>query len=459
MTSAPSLLTRFRTPLWQSLLVGLVLFCCPGMFDAINGMGAGGQAASSTSLVAKSNSALYACFAIIGFFGGSVNNTIGPRWTLFIGTFGYAVYVGSLWCLDRGGPEAFVIAGGALCGLSAGLLWTAQGFVVMSYPREHEKSRHFAYQWSMLGVGAAIGGLIPFAQIMRNGGKSGDKVSTGSYVGFFIVICVGIVASFFLADPAVVKHKDGTPVTTTKPMNFRDEFKSVCGLVFDWKIMALAPACLASNWFYAYQFSMNAFYFSLRSRTLNSMIYWLTQVFGTFGISAILDATALGDRRRRGIIGLAVISIFVLATWSGGAAFQSTFSEHNPSPSSDWTDSNWAGPFVLYVLYGMADAMYQSYCYWLMGAITNDPWTLARYAGFYKGLQSAGGALSFGISAAGVGFMRQLIVCFVLQGVSLPLMFVVAKTVSKTNYASGEDAEEKTRMEVGEKDAAVISVA
>lgn len=34
-----------------------------------------------------------------------------------------------------------------------------------------------------------------------------------------------------------------------------------------------------------------------------------------------------------------------------------------------------------------------------MGAMSNDPFTLARYAGFYKGLQSAGAAVSFGVDA------------------------------------------------------------
>jgi hypothetical protein len=50
-----------------------------GMFNAINGMGAGGQRAGSTSLVAKANSALYACFSIVGLFSGSIINTLGPQ--------------------------------------------------------------------------------------------------------------------------------------------------------------------------------------------------------------------------------------------------------------------------------------------------------------------------------------------------------------------------------------------
>ena len=66
------------------------------MFNAINGMGAGGSAAGNTSLVAKGNSALYACFAIVGLFSGSFINTVGPKICLALGCTGYALYFGSL---------------------------------------------------------------------------------------------------------------------------------------------------------------------------------------------------------------------------------------------------------------------------------------------------------------------------------------------------------------------------
>lgn len=49
------------------------------MFNAINGMGAGGSRAGNTSLVAKGNSALYACFAVVGILSGSIINTLGPK--------------------------------------------------------------------------------------------------------------------------------------------------------------------------------------------------------------------------------------------------------------------------------------------------------------------------------------------------------------------------------------------
>lgn len=36
-----------------------------------------------------------------------------------------------------------------------------------------------------------------------------------------------------------------------------------------------------------------------------------------------------------------------------------------------------------------SDACYQALAYWIMSALTNDPFTLARFAGLYKAVQSA----------------------------------------------------------------------
>jgi hypothetical protein len=113
-----------------------------GMLNAIQGIGAGGSRASETSLVAKGNAALYSCFAVFGIFSGSVINTIGPKIPLMLyvplpncrsqdirrrglmssGGIGYALYIGSLWCLAEGGPDGFVIASGAILGTTAALL-------------------------------------------------------------------------------------------------------------------------------------------------------------------------------------------------------------------------------------------------------------------------------------------------------------------------------------------------
>ena len=53
------------------------------------------------------------------------------------------------------------------------------------------------------------------------------------------------------------------------------------------------------------------------------------------------------------------------------------------------------------------DAAYQALAYWIMGSITNDPFKLARYAGFYKAIQSAGAAGSFGMDAVSTPFLNE----------------------------------------------------
>lgn len=54
------------------------------MFNALNGLGAGGMMASDIALVNSANSALYACFAVVGFFAGSVTNTLGVKFALTV---------------------------------------------------------------------------------------------------------------------------------------------------------------------------------------------------------------------------------------------------------------------------------------------------------------------------------------------------------------------------------------
>ena len=102
----------YSLPVTQIVFLGFICFMGPGLFNALNGLGGGGQVTATTS--ANANSALYATFAFTSFFAGSVlsrivifslllnvlttssiSNKLGPRLTLLIGSTGYALYVGS----------------------------------------------------------------------------------------------------------------------------------------------------------------------------------------------------------------------------------------------------------------------------------------------------------------------------------------------------------------------------
>jgi hypothetical protein len=63
------------------------------MFNALNGLGGAGQLSKNANASDASNSALYAAFAVVGFFAGTVVNALGIRIALSFGGLGYCVYV------------------------------------------------------------------------------------------------------------------------------------------------------------------------------------------------------------------------------------------------------------------------------------------------------------------------------------------------------------------------------
>ncbi len=69
-----------------------------------------------------------------------------------------------------------------------------------------------------------------------------------------------------------------------------------------------------------------------------------------------------------------------------------------------------------------------------MSALTNDPFKLARYAGLYKALQSAGSAGSFGMDAVSTPFLNEHLASWLLMLASIPLAYLVLRTVKETNY-------------------------
>lgn len=108
----------------QVVLLALVCFCCPGMFNALASMGGG---LSDQSVVANSTAALYAVFVASSLAAPVACRQLGPRLALFGGTLGYAVFVVAIVAYQQGRVgEWVVVACGAINGLSAGLLWTAQ---------------------------------------------------------------------------------------------------------------------------------------------------------------------------------------------------------------------------------------------------------------------------------------------------------------------------------------------
>lgn len=69
-----------------------------------------------------------------------------------------------------------------------------------------------------------------------------------------------------------------------------------------------------------------------------------------------------------------------------------------------------------------------------MAALTNDPFTLARFAGLYKAVQSAGAAGSFGMDAVKTPYLNEHLASWIVMLVSFPLAGIVIYTIKETNY-------------------------
>ncbi|RSH95809.1 hypothetical protein EHS25_000901 [Saitozyma podzolica] len=124
-----------------------------------------------------------------------------------------------------------------------------------------------------------------------------------------------------------------------------------------------------------------------------------------------------------------------------GLAFQVKFTRATAVPDWDYTEGAGVGPVVLLMSYYIGDASYQGLVYYILSALTNDPFKLARMAGFMKGVQSAGAAVAFGMDAT--PYLTEHLVSWVMLLVSLPLSFLVIRTIRDTNY----DVEETVHVE------------
>lgn len=122
---------------------------------------------STAKLTHAQNVALYSTFAVFGYFGGVFVNWLGVRACLAFGGSGYALYAIALLVSEHStkvGP--FNIVAGAILGVCAGLLWTAQGTVMISYPQENQKGRYFAWFWAIFNLGGVIGSLVSSPSVL-----------------------------------------------------------------------------------------------------------------------------------------------------------------------------------------------------------------------------------------------------------------------------------------------------
>jgi len=255
-------------------------------------------------------------------------------------------------------------------------------------------------------------------------------VSDGTYVGFIVLTFLGACLAWCLVDARSVLRADGSRVIVMKNPTWKTE---IIGLyetfLTDPYIILLFPMFFSANWFYTYQFNgVNLARFNTRTRALNNVLYWSSQIVGAFVFGYALDVASL-RRTLRAKGAWAVLFVITMIIWGGGYDFQKGYTRAEVTADSyvkmDWTSHGYVGPMFLYIFYGVYDAAWQTCVYWFIGSLTNNSRKIANFAGFYKGIQSAGAAIMWRMDGLGTPYMNEFASCWALLAGSLLLALPV----------------------------------
>lgn len=312
------------------------------------------------------------------------------KWTLAFGGVGYCLYAISLLVSVHADVAGFNLFAGAWLGICAGLLWTAQGTIMISYPTEKQKGKYFAWFWGIFNMGAVIGSLvqaqpsssrsthqplttstqIPLGENINI--KANKTVSDGTYIGFIVLMAVGALLALFLCNASDIIRPDGSRVILMKHPSWQSEFTGLWEtLRFEPFVILLFPMFFSSNWFYVYQQnSVNGAHFNTRTKALNSLLYFLAQIIAAAIWGVLLDIQKV-RRSVRAKLTWVVLLVLTFAIWGGGYAFEKTYTREtvdtklNPDwVPTDWQTPGYVGPMFLYLFYGFYDAAWQASIYW-----------------------------------------------------------------------------------------------
>lgn len=168
--------------------------------------------------------------------------------------------------------------------------------------------------------------------------------------------------------PHRVVRADGTIVKLNDQSSIPQEFRGLWQRLKDWRILglyffcppltshklinacdpALLPMFFASNYFYAYQGAVNAGKFDGPTRAVVAALEGAGAIVGAllFGFF-VLDANRF-NRKTRGWLGLACVSIITIIVWSCGLSWQLTFTRETIGPKINYKDHDFAGKGVLF---------------------------------------------------------------------------------------------------------------
>ncbi|GAA5863623.1 hypothetical protein JCM8547_003671 [Rhodosporidiobolus lusitaniae] len=383
----------YRSTLFQACVVGMCAFCSPGIFNGMNALGAGGGQEAWT--VNAANSLVFGLMVVTCLFGSTIVDRLGYKWALVVGCAGYAPYAGGLVLNLKNGSTWLIFVGSATCGLSAGLFWAVEGAVIMGYPEAWKRGRYLALWLGFRNAGQILSGIISLS-LNAKSNKAGH-ISQKTYYVFIALQAIAPFIGVLLSNPSRVQRKDGTPVLMESHIGFKAEMRKMWELMRRREVLFLVPVCLTAQWSASYASTFLSLYFSVRARSLAALCIATLGVVVNALLGFFVDYRSLTKKFRARAAFIFIFGLFG-GVWIWFTVLQLRYND--TKPRYDWVDgTKFAAGFTLYLVFQAVYFLLQNALYWWCSQLARDPTELVRLSSFLRGLESAGSACGYGVSA------------------------------------------------------------
>lgn len=392
--TGPEKRTWYRTTLFNAFVIGAVGFIAPGLWNAMNQLGAGG--AQAPYLVNAANALVFGILGFMCIFGAPLANRIGLSWTLFFGTIGYPIYSAGLYLNNRYGVEWLVLVGAVTCGFSAGLFWASEGAVALGYPEPAKRGRYLnIWLWFRTG-GPLVGGAIVLALNNNAAAKKKGSVSYTTYLIFTALQTVAAPVALLLSPPEKVQRSDGTKVIIRAEATFKGELRALWETSKRRDILLLLPIFWAA-YFNQYSGNFQTYYFGVRARALIGFTTNFGTLLSSQIMSALLDWARLPVKRRI-VIGFWYAAALHVIAWTYAWVVQEKYTARAIPPAHDWEDPGFVEGYFVLLLWEFSRQGLQNWLYYLVSTKTDNISELTRFSGILRGQESFGQAVSFGLN-------------------------------------------------------------
>ena len=384
--------TWYRTTLFNAVVIGLVGFLAPGLWNAMSALGAGG--AQEPYLVNAANALVFAIMGILCLIGGPIANRIGLSWTLFLGAVGYPVYSAGLYTNNRFGNVWLVLVGAVACGLSAGLFWASEGAIALGYPEPGKRGRYLNIWLLFRTGGPLLGGIIVLALNHSADAKKKGKIGSQTYLIFVALQCLAAPVALALSPPDKVQRADGSEVIVRAEKSFKAELKKLWQISIRKDVLLLMPLFWAA-YFNQYNGNFQTYYFGVRARALIGLVINFGTLLSSQLMSSWLDYKGVSVRRRIEAGFVYVVALHIVA-WMYAWVIQEKYTA-NP-PAWDWEDKGFVEGFFVLMLWEFSRQALQNWMYYFVATKADNISEMTRLSGILRGQESFSQAISYGLN-------------------------------------------------------------